>query len=169
MHPEVVGGTWQALTERGDGRSLSASPPPCRRRREETLYLSLSLPRPSDERSQSLVTSSPTDRSARSLAQRLGTLATSLDLIRFPKLFIRGRGEPGEAPRKPAVNSFTALRSLSGLGIRGPYGFGMHRSASGASVRSQGQAPSVLMPCREMTGLRLCFSRAGEKDEPQVV
>ena len=40
VHPEVVGGTSQALTERGDSHSLSGIPPPCRRRREETLYLS---------------------------------------------------------------------------------------------------------------------------------
>ena len=86
--PEVFGGTSQALTERGDGRSLSARPPPCRRRREETLSLSLSLPRPSDERSQSLVTSSPTDGNA--LAERLGLLATSLDLRGLRGLRIRG-------------------------------------------------------------------------------
>ena len=90
MHPEVVGGTSPALTERGDGRSLSASPPPGRRRREETLYLSLSLPRPSEGRSQSLVTSSPPDGNGTTLAQRLGTLATSLDLRGLRGLRIRG-------------------------------------------------------------------------------
>ena len=61
---------------------------PCRRRREETHSLSLSLPRPSDERSQSLVTSSPPEGNA--LAQHLGTLATSLDLRGLRGLRIRG-------------------------------------------------------------------------------
>ena len=94
VHPEVGGGASQAFTERGDGRSLSASPPPCRRRREETLYLSLSLPRPSDGRSQSLVTSSPTEGNA--LAQRLGILATSLNLRDRCGLKIRA---PHQQPR----------------------------------------------------------------------
>ena len=84
VHREVVGGTSQAFTERGDGRSPSASPSPCRRRREQTLSLSLSLPRPSDGRSQSLVTSSPPEGNGTSRAQRLGTLPTSLDLRDAP-------------------------------------------------------------------------------------
>ena len=97
MNPEVVGGTSQVLKERRDGRSLSASPPPCRRRCEETLYLSLSLRRSSDERSQSLVTSSPPGGNGTSLAQRLGPLPTSLDLRGLHGLRIR---RPHQQPRE---------------------------------------------------------------------
>ena len=61
-------------------RALSSSPPLCRRRREETHSLSLSLPSPTDGSSQSLVTSSPTDGSATGLDQSLGTHATCLDI-----------------------------------------------------------------------------------------
>ena len=54
------------------------------------LYLSLSLPRPSDGKSQSLVTASPPDGNGTSLAQRVGTHARSLDLRGLRGLRIRG-------------------------------------------------------------------------------
>ena len=55
------------------GAALSASPPPCWRRPEETLSLPLPLRRPSDRRGQSLVASSLTNANEPSLAQRVGT------------------------------------------------------------------------------------------------
>ena len=113
VHPEVVGGTSQAFTERGDGRSLSASPPPWRRRREETLSLSLSLPRPSDGRNQSLVTSSPPEGNA--LAQRLGTLATSLDLRSLCGLRIRAPYQQPRSVRSSFFEQEAAEVSLSSL------------------------------------------------------
>ena len=81
-----------------------------RRRREETLYLSLSLPRPSDGRSQSLVTSSPTEGT--SLAQRLGTLATSLDLRGLCGLKIRAPHQPHPDAPFRGFNVFLLARVM---------------------------------------------------------
>ena len=116
---EVVRKPSQPNTERGYGRSQSASQPPCRRRREETHYLSLSLRRPTDGKSQSLVTSSPTDANGTSVAPRARKHAACVDLLGRCGLPIRApESQRGVEP--PHCKAFYRPRPNGGQLRRAP-------------------------------------------------